>query len=452
MTRSACKVFSGLGACGVLLALVAGVPVCLVRLVGNPLPSGLPTWSSVMAVVDSGTLPPGVVVRVVAIVVWIWWAQVAVSFATGVVATCRGRTARSLPLRGLGVQPIVVRLVAVVMTAAGAFMTLAQPVFAATASFAEIAVPREGRGSMNGGGEGTSPRSEVVVAPGPLMSPEVLQRPGIAPAHAATGVLESPVPTLAPPVSIAEPPLVGPPDLPAPVLHPPPEGAAVAWRNERAPDLPAPVLHPPPDGAAVAVPGRPGGVPDGEVAGVVHVVPLRDGAGSDHAGAGSDPLGGTRGAPPQLLGVPGQSPESSGSEVVSGGTVGASLPPVGGNEAVLGPAGAAPANSAPGASGVRGSPPVLQPAPTASGEPGWVVVAPGDSLWRLAERHLGDALRWEDIYELNAGPLPGGGTLRDPNLIFPGWRLRLPPAGSEATPGGFVALRSPASPPVGQIG
>ncbi|MCY3924820.1 MAG: LysM peptidoglycan-binding domain-containing protein, partial [bacterium] len=76
--------------------------------------------------------------------------------------------------------------------------------------------------------------------------------------------------------------------------------------------------------------------------------------------------------------------------------------------------------------------------PADAGAPGWVVVKPGDSLWRLAEKHLGDALLWEDIYDLNSGPLPGGGTLRDPNLIHPGWRLRLPPpvAAASGTAGG----------------
>ena len=82
---------------------------------------------------------------------------------------------------------------------------------------------------------------------------------------------------------------------------------------------------------------------------------------------------------------------------------------------------------------------------------GWVVVQPGDSLWHLAERHLGDALRWEEIYELNAGALPGGGTLRDPNLIHPGWRLRLPvpepPSPVEATGSVPEAVQTQSGPP-----
>ncbi|MYJ14772.1 MAG: LysM peptidoglycan-binding domain-containing protein, partial [Acidimicrobiia bacterium] len=58
---------------------------------------------------------------------------------------------------------------------------------------------------------------------------------------------------------------------------------------------------------------------------------------------------------------------------------------------------------------------------------------PGDSVWGLAEQHLGDAHRWRDLFELNVGQLAGGGTLRDPNLIHPGWRLRLPPPDQSAS-------------------
>lgn len=55
------------------------------------------------------------------------------------------------------------------------------------------------------------------------------------------------------------------------------------------------------------------------------------------------------------------------------------------------------------------------------------VVRPRDSLWRLAEDHLGDGLRWRDIWELNRGKeFPVGSHLRDPDLIRPGWVLDLP--------------------------
>jgi LysM repeat protein len=51
-----------------------------------------------------------------------------------------------------------------------------------------------------------------------------------------------------------------------------------------------------------------------------------------------------------------------------------------------------------------------------------------DTLWGIAERHLGDPLRWQDVYRLNQGrPQPDGRALTDPDVIHPGWRLELPP-------------------------
>lgn len=80
------------------------------------------------------------------------------------------------------------------------------------------------------------------------------------------------------------------------------------------------------------------------------------------------------------------------------------------------------------------------------------VVRRRDSLWLLAERHLNDGMRWREIYELNRGqPQPGGQSLRDPDLIVPGWILQLPadavgldgPGSGPATPAAAV----PSSPP-----
>ncbi|MFF9897729.1 BTAD domain-containing putative transcriptional regulator [Streptomyces longispororuber] len=68
----------------------------------------------------------------------------------------------------------------------------------------------------------------------------------------------------------------------------------------------------------------------------------------------------------------------------------------------------------------------------AGGDTRAVVVGPPrdgvhDSLWRIAERYLGDGRRWPEIYTLNRGrPQPDGRTLTHPGLIRPGWVLRLP--------------------------
>jgi hypothetical protein len=72
--------------------------------------------------------------------------------------------------------------------------------------------------------------------------------------------------------------------------------------------------------------------------------------------------------------------------------------------------------------------------------PDQVIVAPGDDLWSIAEQHLGDGERWPEIYARNHGrQQPGGGYLRDPDVLRPGWKLRLP---TPAEPDGDTAVRA----------
>ena len=108
---------------------------------------------------------------------------------------------------------------------------------------------------------------------------------------------------------------------------------------------------------------------------------------------------------------------------------------------------------------VQEAPPVAapdQPDQPAPPELPTCVVHRRDSLWVLAERHLGDGLRWREIYDLNRGlPQPAGRSLRNPNLILPGWTLRLPadavglpaPAAAPAAPTPVSPTPTPPTPP-----
>lgn len=56
-----------------------------------------------------------------------------------------------------------------------------------------------------------------------------------------------------------------------------------------------------------------------------------------------------------------------------------------------------------------------------------LVVVEGDTLWDLAEEHLGDPHRWDELFEANRGiPQPSGYALENPDEIDVGWTLRLP--------------------------
>lgn len=70
-----------------------------------------------------------------------------------------------------------------------------------------------------------------------------------------------------------------------------------------------------------------------------------------------------------------------------------------------------------------------------------VVVDQGDTLWDISGDHLGDPLRWPELYEENVGrPQPDGRSLDDPDIIQPGWALDVPEEeareiGDPGTPG-----------------
>ena len=59
-----------------------------------------------------------------------------------------------------------------------------------------------------------------------------------------------------------------------------------------------------------------------------------------------------------------------------------------------------------------------------------------DSLWEIAERHLGDGRRYKEIYQLNEDRIqPDGQKLTDASLIRPGWILEMP---ADATGGDLI--------------
>jgi LysM repeat protein len=72
-----------------------------------------------------------------------------------------------------------------------------------------------------------------------------------------------------------------------------------------------------------------------------------------------------------------------------------------------------------------------------------IIVARGDSLSKLAARYLGDGDRWPEIFAINRD------LIKDPNLIYKSWRLKLPGAGPAAqAPAATVKTEATAPPSV----
>ena len=72
------------------------------------------------------------------------------------------------------------------------------------------------------------------------------------------------------------------------------------------------------------------------------------------------------------------------------------------------------------------------------------VVQPGDTLWALAGRYLGNPLRYQELFALNRGISQADGhTLVDPNLIYPGMKLLFP---ADATGIPTSSVTSPPAP------
>lgn len=84
-------------------------------------------------------------------------------------------------------------------------------------------------------------------------------------------------------------------------------------------------------------------------------------------------------------------------------------------------AGLAPASTA--GTGLGTTVPAATGTPAAAGTE--YTVQSGDSLSKIAQRHLGDANRWPEIHQANRAVIGD-----NPDLIKPGQRLRIPGGGT----------------------
>jgi DNA-binding SARP family transcriptional activator len=99
----------------------------------------------------------------------------------------------------------------------------------------------------------------------------------------------------------------------------------------------------------------------------------------------------------------------------------------------------------PAASPAAGGVTVVTPRASA---PAAYVVRVGDSLWTIAESHLGDGGDWTEIAALNLGrTMSDGRRFIDPSLIYPGWSLVMPASIGPTSPTAEVLpVVSPSAP------
>ncbi|HNV69420.1 MAG TPA: LysM peptidoglycan-binding domain-containing protein [Candidatus Ozemobacteraceae bacterium] len=83
------------------------------------------------------------------------------------------------------------------------------------------------------------------------------------------------------------------------------------------------------------------------------------------------------------------------------------------------------------------------PANAAGG--GQYTVVPGDCLWNIAAKYLGNGSRYMELVEANKSKYPS--LVKNPNLIYPGWVLTIPGQSGNLNPGNSTASRPPSSSP-----
>ncbi len=110
MSRPVNDMTKGLAAVVGLLVVILAPPFALAHFVGWPLPTSVPGLDEVTAATRGG-IDDLVVVKILALLAWLCWAQIALAAVVEVTAVARGRAARRVPVLA-GVQLGVGRLVA----------------------------------------------------------------------------------------------------------------------------------------------------------------------------------------------------------------------------------------------------------------------------------------------------------------------------------------------------
>lgn len=105
------------GVLALLAALVVGLPYLLVALVGNPFPESLPSVDELrILLTQNGQGFANFIIGVLAILIWIIWAQLMIALVVETAATLRRSQSRRLPIAP-GIQSFAARMIATVTVA-----------------------------------------------------------------------------------------------------------------------------------------------------------------------------------------------------------------------------------------------------------------------------------------------------------------------------------------------
>lgn len=131
MTRRIADFAAGLAALVALAAVMVLPPLLLTRFVGWPLPDRVPGFGDLENSVRTG-IDPYVIVKTLAVIAWIAWAQVAATVLVEIVALLRRHSAPNLRVLP-GLQPVIGRLVATAALAVTALLPTASATIAVAA-------------------------------------------------------------------------------------------------------------------------------------------------------------------------------------------------------------------------------------------------------------------------------------------------------------------------------
>ena len=397
MTRSV-TVLKGLAALAALGGLVVGVPLLLVAVAGWPLPTKLPAAHAIGDALIHDGVPATTIVKAVAVVIWVAWAQLMLSVSIEIVGVVRHR--RLARLAGLGPgRALAASLVTAAATLLGSLGPL-RPVGAVVAP-RTVATPQR-RGVTADQSADTAKECSWTVRPRDTFW-------GIAEATLGRGERWREIERLN----------RGREVVPGVVLLPGTELLRPGWR-----------LRLPPDAVVREAGMLPGSKTGSDGAAALQIAEPGAASHAHDEVAIAPSVGPAPAVMPDTSAVPGPVVVPVSAVVPDPAAV--PVPAVVPDPSVR-PAPAVAPVAEPAVEPVAA--PVSEPAPPGRlaapaaqlGQPLAVVrVLPGDTLSSIAARSYGDARQWPRLWEANRGRTFAGRQFLDPNVIHAGWVLDVP--------------------------